>query len=178
MFKADHPFTTAIEVVDENMSGAQNMEIMIDTSITDGMLDSNLLTAVDNLQTRIESRYPDIIGRTNSLANIIKDTNQVMNENDPEFYRIPDSNQAISQLLFMFNSANPEDRRNLVSDDYSRSHISITAQNLGSYEYKELFDDVSLDVRETFLDVKNKGVMTYFMFLLLRPCTKWRGQKK
>jgi predicted RND superfamily exporter protein len=154
MFKADHPFTTAIEVVDENMSGAQNMEIMIDTSITDGMLDSNLLTAVDNLQTRIESRYPDIIGRTNSLANIIKDTNQVMNENDPEFYRIPDSNQAISQLLFMFNSANPEDRRNLVSDDYSRSHISITAQNLGSYEYKELFDDVSLDVRETFLDVK------------------------
>jgi|TARA_B100000959_G_scaffold46354_1_gene47149 hypothetical protein len=154
MFKTDHPFTTAIEVVDQNMSGAQNMEIMIDTGVTDGMLDSKLLAAVDNLQTRIESRYPEIIGRTNSLANIVKDTNQIMNEDNPKFYRIPDSNQAISQLLFMFNSANPEDRRNLVSDDYSRSHISITAQNLGSYEYKELFDDVSLDVQETFSDIK------------------------
>ena len=154
MFKADHPFTAAVEVVDQNMSGAQNMEIMIDTGVTDGMLDSKLLTAVDNLQARVESRYPEIIGRTNSLANIVKDINQIMNEDDPEFYRIPDSNQAISQLLFMFNSANPEDRRNLVSDDYSRSHISITVRNLGSYEYKELFDDVSLDVQETFSDIE------------------------
>jgi predicted RND superfamily exporter protein len=154
MFKADHPFTAAVEVVDQNMSGAQNMEIMIDTGVTDGMLDSKLLTAVDNLQARVESRYPEIIGRTNSLANIVKDINQIMNEDDPEFYRIPDSTQAISQLLFMFNSANPEDRRNLVSDDYSRSHISITVRNLGSYEYKELFDDVSLDVQETFSDIE------------------------
>ena len=29
MFKSDHPLTIAVEVVDENMSGAQNMEIMI-----------------------------------------------------------------------------------------------------------------------------------------------------
>ena len=137
------------------MSGAQNMEIMIDTKVSDGMLDAELLTAVDNLQPRIESRYPEIIGRTNSLANIVKDTNQVMNENNPEFYRIPDSNQAISQLLYMFNSANPEDRRNLVSDDYSRSHISVTARNLGSYEYKEFFEDIALDVQETFAEIEN-----------------------
>ena len=31
MFKSDHPLTIAVKVVDENMSGAQNMEIMIDT---------------------------------------------------------------------------------------------------------------------------------------------------
>ena len=174
MFRADHPLSIAVEVVDQNMSGAQNMEIMIDTGITDGMLDSELLTAVDNLQTRVESRYPDIIGRTNSLANIVKDTNQAMNEDNPEFYRIPDSNQAISQLLFMFNSANPEDRRNLVSDDYSRSHISVTARNLGSYEYKELFEDISLDVQETFaeietdfpgLDVNLTGTMATLMVM-------------
>jgi hypothetical protein len=79
-----------------------------------------------------------------------------MNDGDPEFYRIPESNQAISQLLFMFNSANPEDRRNLVSDDYSRSHVSITARNLGSYEYKALFEDISLDVQETFTAVEEK----------------------
>ena len=31
---------------------------------------------------------------------------------------------------------------------------------------------------ELFSSLKNKVVMTYFMLLLLRPCTKWRGQKK
>ena len=174
MFKADHPLTIAVEVVDQNMSGAQNMEIMIDTGTSDGMLDAQLLDAVDRLQTRIEERYPDIIGRTNSLANIVKDTNQKMNEDNPEFYRIPESDQAISQLLFMFNSANPEDRRNIVSDDYSRSHISVTARNLGSYEYKELFEAISIDVEETFsrvesnfpnLDVNLTGSMATLMVM-------------
>ena len=155
MFKADHPLTVAVEVVDQNMSGAQNMEIMIDTGTSDGMLDAQLLAAVDRLQTRIEERYPDIIGRTNSLANIVKDTNQIMNGDDPQFYRIPESDRTISQLLFMFNSANPEDRRNIVSDDYSRSHISVTARNMGSYEYKELFEEIAIDVEETFSGVEN-----------------------
>ena len=154
MFRSDHPLTIAVEVVDENMSGAQNMEIMIDTKKTDGMLNMQLLSAVDQLQSRIEERYPEIIGRTNSLANIVKDTNQAMNGDDPAFYRIPESDQAISQLLFMFNSANPDDRRNIVSDDYSRSHISVTARNMGSYEYKALFEEVASDVDDTFKDVE------------------------
>ena len=154
MFRSDHPLTIAVEVVDENMSGAQNMEIMIDTKKTDGMLNMQLLSAVDQLQSRIEERYPEIIGRTNSLANIVKDTNQAMNGDDPAFYRIPESDQAISQLLFMFNSANPDDRRNIVSDDYSRSHISVTARNMGSYEYKALFEEIASDVDDTFKDVE------------------------
>ena len=174
MFKADHPLTIAVTVVDENMSGAQNMEIMIDTKTSDGMLDSDLLVAVDQLQTRLEEGYPDIVGRTNSLANIVKDTNQIMNDDDPRYYRIPDSGQEISQLLYLFNSANPEDRRNLVSDDYSRSHISVTARNLGSYEYKEFFDDVALDVEQTFgelestfpgLDINLTGTMATLMVM-------------
>ena len=154
MFRSDHPLTIAVEVVYENMSGAQNMEIMIDTKKTDGMLNVQLLSAVDQLQSRIEERYPEIIGRTNSLANIVKDTSQAMNGDDPAFYRIPESDQAISQLLFMFNSANPDDRRNIVSDDYSRSHISVTARNMGSYEYKALFEEIANDVDDTFKDVE------------------------
>ena len=154
MFKQGHPITAAVEIVDQNMSGVQNMEIMIDTKESDGMLDSQLLTAIDNLQERILSRYPDIIGKTNSLANIVKNTNRTMNDENSDYYKIPESNQAISQLLFMFNSANPEDRRNLVSDDYSRSHITVTAKNLGSYEYKTLFNDISVDVKNTFAEVK------------------------
>ena len=127
---------------------------MIDTKKTDGMLNVRLLSAVDQLQSRIEERYPEIIGRTNSLANIVKDTNQAMNGDDPAFYRIPESDQAISQLLFMFNSANPDDRRNIVSDDYSRSHISVTARNMGSYQYKALFEEIASDVDDTFKDVE------------------------
>lgn len=140
----------AYEVVDENMAGAQSMVVMVDTGEIDGLYNPELLQAIDALQTRIETRYADQVTRTNSLANIVKDTYQIMNDDEPGFYRVPDSEQMISQLLYLFNSANPEDRRSLVSDDYSRSHITLNIYNAGSYQYQRFFDEISEDIEVTF----------------------------
>jgi len=166
------PLRVAYEIVDENMAGAQSMVIMVDTKTTDGLLNPKLLQAIDTLQTRIETRYADQVTRTNSLANIVKDTYQTMNNDDPAFYQVPDTEQMISQLLYLFNSANPEDRRSLVSDDYSRSHITLNIYNAGSYEYQIFFDEISVDIEETFagleeefpeLDVYLTGSMALLM---------------
>ena len=154
LFKDDHPLAMAVNVVDNNMAGSQDMEVMINTNMVDGMLDAELLVAVDELQTSLEEHYPDTVGRTFSLANIVKDTNQVMNNDNPDFYRIPESDQAVSQLLYLFNSANPEDRRNLVSDDYSRSHITVNSRSMGSYGYQKMFTEVELDIEERFAHLK------------------------
>jgi len=140
----------AYAVVDEHMAGAQSMEVMIDTGSSDGLLNPAMLQAVDTLQARIESEYAAQISRTWSLADIVKDTNQIMNNNDPAFYRVPDTEALISQLLYLFNSANPDDRRSLVSDDYSRSHITLNAYNAGSYQYQQFFDEIGLLIDDVF----------------------------
>jgi uncharacterized protein len=163
----------AYEVVDENMAGAQSMVIMVDTKTTDGLLNPQLLQAIDSFQTRIEERYSEQVSRTNSLANIVKDTYQIMNDDDPAYYQVPDSEQMISQLLYLFNSANPEDRRSLVSDDYSRSHISLNIYNAGSYQYQLFFDEITVDIEETFdaLDTEFPEMEIYLtgsMALLMR----------
>lgn len=144
----------AYSIVDENMAGAQNMEIMIDSGVSDGLLNPHLLQAIDTLQTHIESHYPRQVSRTNSLANIVKNTNQIMNNDDPSFYRVPDSEALVSQLLYLFNSANPDDRRSLVSDDYSRSHITINAYNAGSYQYQQFFDELAVEIDTVFASLR------------------------
>ena len=94
-----------------------------------------------------------------------------MSDDDPAYYRVPDDAQMISQLLYLFNSANPEDRRALVSDDYSRSHISLNIYNAGSYQYG-LFEEISQEIDEVFgplesafpeLDVYLTGSMALLM---------------
>ena len=140
----------AYETVDENMAGAMSMVIMVDTHTSDGLYNPRLMQAMDQLQNRIETRYSDQVTRTNSLANIVKDTYQIMSDDDPAYYRVPDDAQMISQLLYLFNSANPEDRRALVSDDYSRSHISLNIFNAGSYQYKRFFEEISQEIDEVF----------------------------
>ncbi len=172
LLREDNPMRQAYEIVDDNMAGAMSMVIMIDTKTIDGMLNPRLLQAVDTMQNHIETEYGDQVSRTNSLANIVKDTYEIMNDDDPSFYRVPDDQQLISQLLYLFNSANPEDRRALVSDDYSRSHISLNVYNAGSYEYQVFFDEIGEDIEEIFgpleaefpeLDVYLTGSMALLM---------------
>ncbi len=158
LFYEDSEIRRAYDAVDNNMAGAQAMEIMIDTQLADGLLNPQLLQAVDRLQRRIEEKYPDQVSRTFSLANIVKDTNMIMNNNDPAFDSIPDSQAMISQLLYLFNSANPEDRRSIVSDDYSRSHITVNAYNAGSYQYQLFFEEIEEEVETIFADVKAESL--------------------
>ncbi|MFT6095106.1 MAG: putative RND superfamily exporter protein, partial [Pseudohongiellaceae bacterium] len=170
--REDSALNQAYDIVDENMAGAQSMVIMVDTKTTDGLLNPKLLKAIDNFQTLIEQRDSEQVTRTNSLANIIKDTNEIMNDDNPAFYTVPESEQMISQLLYLFNSANPEDRRSLVSDDYSRSHITLNIYNAGSYQYKLFFDQITKDIDTFFgpleeefpeLDVYLTGSMALMM---------------
>ncbi|MEQ1638225.1 MAG: MMPL family transporter [Methylococcales bacterium] len=144
----------AYEVADNKMAGTQNMEIMIDTKTTDGILNPLILSRIDTLQSRIIAKYPKQVSRTYSLANLVKDTNKVMHENQPDFYRIPDSQPLITQLLYLFNSVNPTDRRSIVSDDYSQSHISVNVYSAGSSQYQAFFDEVNTEINQVFADIK------------------------
>jgi hypothetical protein len=60
----------------------------------------------------------------------------------------------LSQTLFLFNNANPEDRRKLVSDDYRKSHISVQLYNSGSHEYIRIFGEMRADIDETVRQLK------------------------
>jgi len=109
----------AYNIVDEHMAGAQNISIMIDSGVSDGLMEPSLLRAMETLQRHILERYPD-------------------------------SAITVSQLMYLFNSANPEERRSLVSDDFSRSHITINAYNAGSYQYQLFFDELGEEIDTVF----------------------------
>jgi uncharacterized protein len=79
-----------------------------------------------------------------------------MNQDDPAYYRIPDSSVTVSQLLYLFNSANPEERRSLVSDDFSRTHITINAYNAGSYQYHQFFEELSDEITLAFAGLQQQ----------------------
>ena len=149
LYSDDVPVGQAYDIVDENMMGTGNMVIVVDTARSDGIMDPEVLSSMDRLQNKIEDSYSDYIIRTNSLADLVKDTHAIMQSSE-EFRTIPNSQIAVSQLLYLFNSSNPEERRALVSDDYSKSHISVQLRNAGSNEYKEFFEEIQKDINNEF----------------------------
>ncbi|WP_075185107.1 efflux RND transporter permease subunit [Teredinibacter haidensis] len=144
-----------VAVVDDSMAGTVVMDILFDAGKSDAFKDPRLLNRMESLQQFMESEYGELVGDTGSLVNVSKDAFKALNEDKQEFYRIPQDPRVLSQTLFMFNNANPEDRRKLVSDDYSNARMTITLKSAGSYIYVPMIDDINNKIDSLFKDVKS-----------------------
>lgn len=142
------------DIVDEHMMGGQNMELMMNFGTAEALKDPHVLKTIEALQHYVEDQYPEFVVKTFSLADFVKDTNQVMHQGQKQYDRIPDDARLASQLLYLFDNANPVDRRNLVSDDYSQSHISLQLRSAGSYQYTHFFITVQQDIERMFAPLK------------------------
>lgn len=140
----------AQETVEEKMGGTMALEIMLDSKKEEALLNPELLNAIDKLQTWLETEMADVVVKTRSLADIVKDSYRSLNGGDDAYYRIPQDAQVLRQTLFMFSNANPRDRSLLVSDDYRKSHITVVFKNRGSKEYIELFDRINQRIEQQF----------------------------
>ena len=156
LFREGTPLRVTYEIVDTHMAGTSSMEIMMDFQEEDALSDPKVLQTIDQLQDEIESKYSHLVTRTNSIADLVKSMHKTIQDGDQNFYTIPDDQQAVSQLLYLFNSSAPEDRQALVSDDYSRSHISIQMRNAGSVEYAELLERMQQDIDAAFSQLSTK----------------------
>ncbi len=154
-FKKGSSIRKTYEVVDKNMMGSQNMEIFIDMGKENALQVPMVLKELDRLQQTINTSYNDLVVKTSSLADVVKDAYQTLNEGREDMYIIPDDQKMLSQTLFLFNNANPEDRRKLVSDDYRKSHISLQLYNTGSIEYIKMFVRMNQDINATFGKLKS-----------------------
>lgn len=150
------PIREAVRIVDGSMAGAQNMEIFIDLGQVNAFHDPFVLKTLDDLQRTIERKYGDLVVRTTSLVDTVKASYKTLNEGREEMYIIPDTEQTVSQTLFLFNQSNPEDRRKLVSDNYDKSHISVRLYNRGSHEYATTWDAMRKDIDAAVQQLKQK----------------------
>ncbi|MBT7152156.1 MAG: MMPL family transporter [Deltaproteobacteria bacterium] len=153
-FKEGTLIRKTYEIVDRNMMGSQNMEVFVDMGRENAFQDPAVLKTMDRLQETLATKYSHLVVRTSSLADVVKDSYKTLNEGRKEMYIIPKEPTMLAQTLFLFNNANPEDRRKLVSDDYRKSHITVQLYNSGSYEYTRVFDRMQGDIDQAFIGLK------------------------
>ncbi|RSZ60407.1 MMPL family transporter [Massilia atriviolacea] len=148
-FPLDSPIRRNVQVVDQNMMGAQSMEIFLDLGKDNAFHDPFVLRTVEQLQRTIEGKYGHLVVKTTSLVDTVKHSYKTLNEGREEMYVIPEKEATVSQTLFLFNQSNPDDRRKLVSDNFDKSHISVRLYNAGSYEYAKTWDAMRKDINQS-----------------------------
>lgn len=150
IIRKGHPYQTAVLLVDKEMGGTQSMEVHLGFSKMDAMKDPQVLNAMEALQRYMENEQDLFVVKTDSLVNVVKNTYQVLNENRAEMYTIPQDRPTLEQTLFLFDSANPEDRQLLVTDDYREGRIAVRLYNYGSIAYLDFLKEVKQKIAELF----------------------------
>jgi predicted RND superfamily exporter protein len=139
----DHPVRVDWEEINERLGGASQLRLILQTTETDRALEPANLLAIQELQAWL-AQQPDV-GETSSIVDYLKMLNQALHEDDPEYFRVPESKRLASQLLLFGGS--PESRR-LVDNRRQTTSVVVNATVGDSDRITELADRIEARMAE------------------------------
>jgi uncharacterized protein len=144
------------QTVDEHMRGSLSFELMLDSGTENGLYEPELLEKLDLLSAEAEAfQSGDVfVGKTASIAGFVKEINQALNENRPEFYRIPDTRELVAQELFLFESSGSDDLEDVVDRQYRKARFTMKLPALDAVEYSRFV----IAMEKRFQEVLGNGV--------------------
>jgi len=123
-FKDSHPLRQADTVMNRLFGGTYMAYLVITGQAAEAIKQPGVVRYIDQLQQALDA--DPLIGKTSSVADIVKRINLVLHDNDPAFNAVPESSEAIGQFLFLFQSSgDPNDLDNFIDRDAAKATIWI-----------------------------------------------------
>ncbi len=86
-----------------------------------------------------------LVGKSNSVADVVKKVHQELIDGKIENYKIPDSSPAVAQCLLQFQSShNPDDLWHLVTTDYMRANVWLQLTSGDNKDMERVVKEVKL----------------------------------
>jgi predicted RND superfamily exporter protein len=109
--------------IDETMGGLSNLILIFDVGESGSIIEPAAMREIDRIQAW--ANQEDLVRKSYSITDIIKDLNQTFHGNDPDYYTIPESRELIAQYLILYESAGGDEAFELLSSDYQRAQLEL-----------------------------------------------------
>lgn len=96
--------------------------------------------------------------RTTSLLDVLKDLNQTLNENQTEYYAIPDDKKQVAQMLLLYENAGGSEAQYWIDYDYKRLRLMVELATYNSEEAETELAQVQKKAEELFPNAKVNAV--------------------
>jgi len=103
-FKEDVPWRKAVNFIQDNISGPMTYEIIVDSNVKDGVKDPKFLKTTQKFYDEFYAKYPKEVRHINSLLEVVKKFNQVMNQSKT----VPNSQNLVAQYLLLYTLSLPQ----------------------------------------------------------------------
>ncbi|MFB6286771.1 MAG: RND family transporter [Candidatus Bipolaricaulia bacterium] len=131
-FKQGEDVREATEFLNDKLGGTSMLYVVAEGN-ENVMKEPRTLEFLEGLQNHLEAQ-PDV-GKTTSLADLVKRINEAWHNGDPEYFQIPDSRAAIAQFLMLYlSSGRPSDLQDFVThgSGYDKANVIVQLKNNGS----------------------------------------------
>lgn len=108
--------------LNQAFGGTDSIAFLVQGTRQDVIKDARVLQAMSKLQEFLETQPH--VGKTQSIADMVKRMNQAMHGDDPAYHDIPSTPNLVSQYLLLYSlSGDPQDFDNLVDSGYQRAVV-------------------------------------------------------
>lgn len=135
LVRPGHPLREDIEFVSDHVVGFHTMQYNIKGDGPDRVKDPAYLKFLEKFSDWLMAQKTQV-QQVVSLADVIKNLNQVMHNGTAKFYSIPENQKLVAQYLLLYELALPQglDLTNMINVDKSASRMIVTLHNLTNTE--------------------------------------------
>ena len=137
-FSEQFEIRQAVDLLDEHMGGIHRLHYDLETNIADGIADPAYVGVLDDFAIWFHDQ-PGVVA-TSGLHDTIKKLHEALNYNDPRFFAVPDSREAVAQYLLLHELSLPagETLDNLIDQDRSASRFTAVVAKTDSEQLLKL----------------------------------------
>jgi hypothetical protein len=137
-FPENAEFRQHTQIIDSRMGGSSNIEVLLNTGKSGGLYEPDFMNRLDELNTVAteELRFPkgEVVGKAQSVLDVLKESNRALNENRAEFYAVPQARDLIAQEMFLFSNSGSDDLEKLTDVGFSMARLSLYIPNLDAVD--------------------------------------------
>lgn len=147
-YDEESSFRQGFELMDDTMDGVLESQLLIDFGKENSLHDPNILHAVEDIETMIRKlNYNGTQAREAlSILSVLKETHQSLNNNDPDFYVIPEDRQTIAQELLLFENSGSDDISDFTNTEFRTARITLVLPWSDILDFKDYIRTVKSEV--------------------------------
>ncbi|WP_439136384.1 efflux RND transporter permease subunit, partial [Pseudomaricurvus sp.] len=148
-FHHDEAIYQADRTINAHLDGTNNLDIVIETTMDEGLLDPHVLTKMQALQD-FALTLPHVNNAT-SIVDYLKQMNRVLNDGHADAYELPDRKEAIAQYFLLYStSSDPTDFEEEVDYDYRLANIRLLLDSAAFRNTKPVVTQLQNYIDENF----------------------------
>jgi len=153
----DMEIRVSTEAIDRNLKGTTVLEVVVDTGEEDGLHDPWVLNRLEELKGHFESsqQYNLFVGKVTTVTDILKEIHQALNENNPEYYTVPQDTALIPQEFLIFENSGSDDLEDFVDTQFNQARFTLKVPWSDAIMYADFIRAVEKKFQEVFASRAN-----------------------